>query len=30
MKEVLTPENIKRVIEKFNYTHEDDLYALLE
>lgn len=27
MKEVLTPENIKRVIEKFNYTHEDDLYA---
>lgn len=27
MKEVLTTENIKRVIEKFNYTHEDDLYA---
>ena len=26
-KEVLTPENIKRVIEKYNYTHEDDLYA---
>ncbi|MEO4052153.1 bifunctional (p)ppGpp synthetase/guanosine-3',5'-bis(diphosphate) 3'-pyrophosphohydrolase [Solibacillus sp. CAU 1738] len=26
-KEVLTNENIKRVIEKFNYTHEDDLYA---
>ncbi len=24
---VLTNENIKRVIEKFNYTHEDDLYA---
>ncbi len=27
MKEVLTTENIKRVIEKYNYTHEDDLYA---
>ncbi|WP_413362874.1 RelA/SpoT family protein [Lysinibacillus sp. 3P01SB] len=26
-KDVLTPENIKRVIEKFNYTHEEDLYA---
>ena len=26
-KEVLTSENIKRVIEKYNYTHEDDLYA---
>lgn len=26
-KVVLTSENIKRVIEKFNYTHEDDLYA---
>lgn len=27
MKEVLTSENIKRVIDKFNYTHEEDLYA---
>ncbi|MFF5996880.1 bifunctional (p)ppGpp synthetase/guanosine-3',5'-bis(diphosphate) 3'-pyrophosphohydrolase [Lysinibacillus sp. KU-BSD001] len=27
LKEVLTTENIKRVIEKLNYTHEDDLYA---
>ena len=27
LKEVLTPENIKRVIEKLNYTHEEDLYA---
>lgn len=27
VKEVLTLENIKRVIEKYNYTHEDDLYA---
>ncbi|MGM9950998.1 MAG: RelA/SpoT family protein [Lysinibacillus sp.] len=27
IKDVLTPENIKRVIEKFNYTHEEDLYA---
>ena len=26
-KVVLTPENFKRVIEKYNYTHEDDLYA---
>ncbi len=26
-KEVLTSDNIKRVIEKYNYTHEDDLYA---
>ena len=26
-KVVMTPENIKRVIEKYNYTHEDDLYA---
>ena len=26
-KVVLTTENFKRVIEKFNYTHEDDLYA---
>lgn len=28
-KEVLTQENIKRVIEKFNYTHEEDLYAAI-
>lgn len=27
IKEVLTPENIKRVMEKLNYTNEDDLYA---
>ena len=27
LKEVLTPENIKRVIEKLNYTHEEDVYA---
>ena len=27
LKEVLTPDNIKRVIEKYNYTHEEDLYA---
>ncbi|MCT6923077.1 MULTISPECIES: bifunctional (p)ppGpp synthetase/guanosine-3',5'-bis(diphosphate) 3'-pyrophosphohydrolase [Bacillales] len=27
VKEVLTSENMKRVIEKFNYTHEDDIYA---
>ncbi|WP_042475106.1 RelA/SpoT family protein [Bacillus ndiopicus] len=27
IKDVLTNENIKRVIEKFNYTHEEDLYA---
>ena len=27
LKVVMTPENIKRVIEKYNYTHEDDLYA---
>lgn len=27
VKEVLTSENIKRVIEKYNYAHEDDLYA---
>ena len=24
---MLTPENIKRVIEKLNYTHEEDVYA---
>ena len=27
LKDVLTSENIKRVIEKYNYTHEEDLYA---
>jgi len=27
VKEILTPENIKRVSEKFNFFHEDDLYA---
>ncbi|MFJ8237323.1 RelA/SpoT family protein [Ureibacillus sp. NPDC094379] len=27
LKEVLTTENIKRVMDKFNYTNEDDLYA---
>lgn len=27
LKDVVTPENMKRVIEKFNYTHEDDIYA---
>lgn len=26
-KEIFTPDNIKRVYEKFNYTNEDDLYA---
>ncbi|OCS88467.1 RelA/SpoT family protein [Caryophanon tenue] len=26
-KEIFTPDNIKRVYEKFNYTHEDDMYA---
>lgn len=27
LKVVLTPDNFKRVIEKLNYTHEDDVYA---
>ncbi len=27
MKEILTPENIKRVFEKFNFSNEDDMYA---
>lgn len=27
MKEVMTPENIKRVAEKFNFANEDDMYA---
>ena len=27
LKEVLSSENIKRVVDKYNYTHEEDLYA---
>ncbi|RLQ98094.1 RelA/SpoT family protein [Falsibacillus albus] len=27
LKEILTPENLKRVAEKFNFSHEDDMYA---
>ncbi|WP_066050013.1 RelA/SpoT family protein [Robertmurraya korlensis] len=27
VKEILTPENVKRVSEKFNFFHDDDLYA---
>ncbi|WP_078545414.1 RelA/SpoT family protein [Litchfieldia alkalitelluris] len=27
LKEVLTPDNIKRVAEKFNFSHEEDMYA---
>lgn len=27
LKEVLTPENLKRVAEKFNFSNEDDMYA---
>jgi len=27
LKDVLTPENVKRVAEKFNFTNEDDMYA---
>ena len=27
LKEVLTPENVKRVVEKFNFANEDDMYA---
>jgi GTP diphosphokinase / guanosine-3',5'-bis(diphosphate) 3'-diphosphatase len=27
LKEVLTPENLKKVGEKFNFNHEDDMYA---
>jgi GTP diphosphokinase / guanosine-3',5'-bis(diphosphate) 3'-diphosphatase len=27
VKEVLTPENVKRVAEKFNFQNEDDMYA---
>ncbi|MGN7399784.1 RelA/SpoT family protein [Cytobacillus praedii] len=27
LKEILTNENVKRVIEKFNFTNEDDMYA---
>ncbi|MGL4522695.1 MAG: RelA/SpoT family protein, partial [Bacilli bacterium] len=28
-KEVLTSDNLKRVIEKFNFSHEDDMYAAI-
>lgn len=27
LKEVLTPDNVKRVVEKFNFSNEDDMYA---
>ena len=27
LKEILTPENIKRVAEKFNFSNEEDMYA---
>lgn len=27
VKEILTPENLKKVAEKFNFTNEDDMYA---
>lgn len=27
LKEILTTENLKKVAEKFNYAHEDDMYA---
>ena len=27
IKEILTPENLKKVAEKFNFTNEDDMYA---
>jgi len=27
LKEILTPDNIKRVAEKFNFTNEEDMYA---
>ncbi|CAM5196221.1 GTP pyrophosphokinase [Ureibacillus acetophenoni] len=27
IKEVLSPENIKRVLDKLNFTNEEDLYA---
>ncbi|MFS0822572.1 RelA/SpoT family protein [Bacillus sp. 1P02SD] len=29
VKEILTPENIKRVAEKFNFSNEDDMYAAI-
>ena len=27
LKEILTPDNVKRVVEKFNFANEDDMYA---
>ncbi|PLR78033.1 (p)ppGpp synthetase [Bacillus sp. V3-13] len=27
LKEILTPDNVKRVVEKFNFTNEEDMYA---
>ena len=27
LKEILTPDNVKRVVEKFNFSNEDDMYA---
>ena len=27
VKEILTPENFKRVAEKFNFLNEEDMYA---
>lgn len=27
LKEILAPDNVKRVVEKFNFTSEDDMYA---
>jgi len=27
LKEILTPENVKRVVEKFNFANEEDMYA---
>lgn len=27
LKEILTPENVKRVVEKFNFSNEEDMYA---
>ena len=27
LKEILIPDNVKRVVEKFNFANEDDMYA---